>query len=167
MLDAATGTGFAAIAAASRVGRGGHVYGVDISAGMLRDASVAAAKTGLTNIQFIEDDASLLPRLLRPLALTRRLDATAALLGSAAALGSTVLAVYWSTQIARGVPDAYAGQNWGGLLLSVAILSGAFSGLVRRSLLTTRGGQSVGIVLEFVSMVCLATAVYFYEWSVN
>ena len=62
VLDAATGTGFAAIAAARRVGRGGHVYGVDISAGMLREASVAAAESGLTNIQFIEDDASLLPR---------------------------------------------------------------------------------------------------------
>ena len=62
VLDAATGTGFAALAAARRVGRDGHVCGVDISAGMLRQAGAAAAASGLTSIQFIEDDASFLPR---------------------------------------------------------------------------------------------------------
>jgi ubiquinone/menaquinone biosynthesis C-methylase UbiE len=62
VLDAATGTGFAAFASARRVGRDGHVCGVDVSAGMLREASVAAVESGLTNIEFIEDDASFLPR---------------------------------------------------------------------------------------------------------
>jgi ubiquinone/menaquinone biosynthesis C-methylase UbiE len=59
VLDAATGTGFAAIAAARIVGR---VYGVDISAGMLREATAAATAAGLTNVDFIEDDASSLSR---------------------------------------------------------------------------------------------------------
>ena len=91
----------------------------------------------------------------RPSALSRRLGAAAVLLGSAAELVSIVLAVYWSTQIARGVPDAYPGQNRGGLLLSLAILAGASSGLVK---------QSVGIVLTIVSIACFATADYFYKW---
>ena len=41
VLDAGTGTGFAALAAARVVGGEGHVYGVDISGGMLREASAA------------------------------------------------------------------------------------------------------------------------------
>lgn len=34
----------------------------------------------------------------------------------------TLLAAYWSVQMALGVPDAYRGQHRGGLLLSVASL---------------------------------------------
>jgi ubiquinone/menaquinone biosynthesis C-methylase UbiE len=62
VLDAATGTGFAAIAAARRVGREGRVCGADVSTGMLREARAAATASGVTNIEFVEDDASCLPR---------------------------------------------------------------------------------------------------------
>lgn len=63
VLDAATGTGFAAMAAARRVGIEGHVIGVDISGGMLREARTVATAAALTNVEFIEDNASFLPRL--------------------------------------------------------------------------------------------------------
>lgn len=62
VLDAATGTGFAAMAAARSVGVEGQVTGVDISGGMLREARAAATAAGLTNVEFVEDDASFLPR---------------------------------------------------------------------------------------------------------
>ena len=62
MLDAATGTGLAAFAAARAVGTQGHVLGVDISAGMLEAATVAAAEMGLTNIEFLQANACSLPR---------------------------------------------------------------------------------------------------------
>lgn len=60
VLDAATGTGHAALAAASVVGPSGQVVGVDISPGML--ARARAAATGTTNVELIESDASRLPR---------------------------------------------------------------------------------------------------------
>ena len=62
VLDAATGTGFAAMAAARTIGHEGHVCGVDISRGMLREARAAATASGLTNLEWVEDDASCLPR---------------------------------------------------------------------------------------------------------
>lgn len=46
VLDAATGTGFAALAAARVVGPEGRVVGVDISPGMLRQARAAVAAAG-------------------------------------------------------------------------------------------------------------------------
>ena len=63
VLDAATGTGFAAFAAARAVGREGHVRGVDISSGMLREARATLGNAGLTNMEFIEADAVRLPHL--------------------------------------------------------------------------------------------------------
>ena len=63
VLDAATGTGFAALAAARAVGRVGHVLGVDISSGMLREARAAVAESGLSNIEWLEADAVRLPQL--------------------------------------------------------------------------------------------------------
>jgi ubiquinone/menaquinone biosynthesis C-methylase UbiE len=62
VLDAATGTGFAALAAARAVGDEGHVLGVDISSGMLRQARSAVADSGLTNVEMIQADASCLPQ---------------------------------------------------------------------------------------------------------
>lgn len=60
VLDAATGTGFAAIAAAQRVGPGGRVVGVDLSAGMLHEAISAATQLCLA-IEFMQSDAVQLP----------------------------------------------------------------------------------------------------------
>ena len=57
VLDAATGTGAAAIAAASRVGPAGHVVGVDIATDMLEQARRKSMAEQLTNIEFQEGDA--------------------------------------------------------------------------------------------------------------
>jgi ubiquinone/menaquinone biosynthesis C-methylase UbiE len=63
VMDAATGTGFAALAAARAVGDGGRVLGVDISPGMLREARAAMQQAGLRNIELLEADAVRLPQL--------------------------------------------------------------------------------------------------------
>ncbi|WP_157467211.1 class I SAM-dependent methyltransferase [Frankia sp. QA3] len=62
ILDAATGTGLAAIAAARALGPTGHVMGVDISTGMLTRARQAITAAGLTNIELVRADATALPR---------------------------------------------------------------------------------------------------------
>jgi ubiquinone/menaquinone biosynthesis C-methylase UbiE len=58
VLDAGTGTGFAALHAARQVGGGGHVVGVDISEGMLAEARAAAALAEQTNVEFTRCDAT-------------------------------------------------------------------------------------------------------------
>lgn len=63
VLDLGTGTGFAALHAATQVGAGGHVLGVDISEGMLGEARRDAADAGLTNVAFVRQDATSLPDL--------------------------------------------------------------------------------------------------------
>lgn len=60
VLDAGTGTGFAALHAARQVGDQGHVVGVDISEGMLSEARAEAADCKLTNVEFIQCDATSL-----------------------------------------------------------------------------------------------------------
>ena len=62
VLDAGTGTGFAAVDAARQVGEHGHVVGVDISQGMLSQARAEAAACSLTNVEFIQCDATSLPQ---------------------------------------------------------------------------------------------------------
>ncbi len=62
ILDAATGTGLAAIAAARAVGPTGQVVGVDISAGMLARARQAIDAAGLTTIELVRADATTLPQ---------------------------------------------------------------------------------------------------------
>ena len=57
-LDAGTGTGFAARAIAGRVGPGGHVLGVDVSRGMLRQAQRLIDAEQLTNVELLEGDAT-------------------------------------------------------------------------------------------------------------
>jgi ubiquinone/menaquinone biosynthesis C-methylase UbiE len=63
VLDAGTGTGFAARAIASRVGPTGRVLGVDISPRMLEQARLVIDSAGLTNVDFLEADVSHLPDL--------------------------------------------------------------------------------------------------------
>ena len=57
VLDAGTGTGFVALAVAGVVGPQGSVVGVDVSPGMLKEASALVRASGLTNIELIEADA--------------------------------------------------------------------------------------------------------------
>ncbi|ESA33150.1 methylase involved in ubiquinone menaquinone biosynthesis [Leptolyngbya sp. Heron Island J] len=58
ILDIATGTGLAAIAAAQIVGSRGHVLGTDFALGMLQQAQQKVDILGLTNIKFEEADAN-------------------------------------------------------------------------------------------------------------
>ena len=60
VLDAGTGTGFAALQAARQIGAHGRVVGVDISQGMLSEARAEAAASHLTNVEFIQCDAASL-----------------------------------------------------------------------------------------------------------
>ena len=60
VLDVATGLGEPAVTAARKVGPGGHVEGVDLSAGMLDFARERVRELGLGNIVFGEGDAAAL-----------------------------------------------------------------------------------------------------------
>ena len=60
VLDAGTGTGFAAFHAARQLGDHGRVVGADISQGMLSEARAEAAASSLTNVEFIQCDATSL-----------------------------------------------------------------------------------------------------------
>ena len=62
ILDAATGTGLAAIAAARATGPTGRVTGADISPGMLAQARHLITATGPANIDLIQADATSLAR---------------------------------------------------------------------------------------------------------
>lgn len=62
VLDAATGTGLAAIAAARATGPAGRVVGVDISARMLARARQSITAAGLANIALVQADATSLAR---------------------------------------------------------------------------------------------------------
>ncbi|MGB3405299.1 MAG: methyltransferase domain-containing protein [Microcoleaceae cyanobacterium] len=57
VLDIATGTGLAAIAAAEIVGSTGYVLGTDFAFGMLQQAKLKVETLGLTNITFEQVDA--------------------------------------------------------------------------------------------------------------
>ena len=61
VLDAGTGTGFAASAIAHRIGPGGRVVGVDLSPAMLERARNMIASAQLQNVELIEADATELP----------------------------------------------------------------------------------------------------------
>lgn len=61
VLDIATGIGEPALLAATRVGPTGHVVATDLSAEMLAFARQRAMGLGLTNVAFLEGDASQLP----------------------------------------------------------------------------------------------------------
>ena len=57
VLDIATGTGLAALAAARLVGGGGRVVGVDLSPGMLAGAKRVVEAAGAKNIELVQADA--------------------------------------------------------------------------------------------------------------
>jgi len=61
VLDIATGTGAAAIAAAHEVGVNGSVVGIDLARDMLRQAERNVNAAGLTNVDVREGDAEQLP----------------------------------------------------------------------------------------------------------
>lgn len=58
VLDAATGTGFAAIAASRLAGSTGRVIGIDLSTGMLDVARMHAGRAGDAPIQWVNGDAA-------------------------------------------------------------------------------------------------------------
>jgi ubiquinone/menaquinone biosynthesis C-methylase UbiE len=58
VLDAGTGTGFAACSIARRIGPGGHVVGVDLSPGMLDRARSLIDAEQLPNVELVEADAT-------------------------------------------------------------------------------------------------------------
>jgi len=60
VLDMATGTGWAALAAAQRVGPTGTVVGIDLAPALLERARQKAAAAGLTQVTFREGDATRL-----------------------------------------------------------------------------------------------------------
>lgn len=60
VLDIATGTGTAAITAASMVGANGKVIGIDIAQEMLTQAQSKIAAAGITNIELRQEDAEQL-----------------------------------------------------------------------------------------------------------
>lgn len=62
VLDAATGTGFAALAASRAVGFTGRIVGIDLSAGMLREAAAAASARAVTNVEWLQGDVTSLPQ---------------------------------------------------------------------------------------------------------
>jgi len=63
VLDAGTGTGFAAAAIARRVGPAGHVLAVDISPRMLDHARTVCARAQLHHVEYLQADATALPQL--------------------------------------------------------------------------------------------------------
>jgi demethylmenaquinone methyltransferase/2-methoxy-6-polyprenyl-1,4-benzoquinol methylase len=60
ILEIGCGTGHALVALADAVGQRGHVYGVDIAAGMIDVARSRVRSAGLQNVSFTIDDASSL-----------------------------------------------------------------------------------------------------------
>jgi ubiquinone/menaquinone biosynthesis C-methylase UbiE len=61
VLDVGTGTGIAALMAATRVGRLGSVLGIDLAPGMLTIARQKASAANLRNVRFRRMDAAHLP----------------------------------------------------------------------------------------------------------
>ncbi len=57
VLDVATGTGAALLPAARRVGQDGHVTGIDLSGGILKEAENAVRSECLTNVELLKMDA--------------------------------------------------------------------------------------------------------------
>jgi ubiquinone/menaquinone biosynthesis C-methylase UbiE len=60
MLDVATGAGAVLLPAARLLGAEGHVTGIDLSDGLLRQAEASARVEGLTNVELRKMDAERL-----------------------------------------------------------------------------------------------------------
>lgn len=63
MLDAGTGTGFAACAIARRIGPQGRVLAADVSAGMLDQARAAITTSQLSNVDLFQGDVTAMNHL--------------------------------------------------------------------------------------------------------
>jgi len=61
VLDLGSGGGLDAIVAARRVGRDGHVFGLDMSDEMISLAQANTAKAGVTNVGFLKGDMEAIP----------------------------------------------------------------------------------------------------------
>jgi SAM-dependent methyltransferase len=61
VLDLGSGAGTDSLIAAQMVGGRGHVTGIDMTPAMLAQARAAAAKMGLSNVEFVEGEAEQLP----------------------------------------------------------------------------------------------------------
>jgi SAM-dependent methyltransferase len=61
VLDVGCGCGHTSLVLGERVGEGGRVLGVDISAPMLADARERAERAGLGNVEFLQADGQLYP----------------------------------------------------------------------------------------------------------
>lgn len=111
VLDVAAGAGGQTLAAARRVGSGGHVLATDISPAILRHAAAAAAEAGLTNVETREVDGENLSvepagydAVISRVGLIYFPDQQAALRGMREALrpGGRIAAVVYSTAEANG-----------------------------------------------------------------
>jgi SAM-dependent methyltransferase len=111
VLDVAAGAGGQTLAAARRVGAGGHVLATDISPAILAYAAKAAAAAGLPNVATLEADGEALDvpaasfdAVISRVGLIYFPDQQAALAGMRAALrpGGRLAAVVYSTADANG-----------------------------------------------------------------
>lgn len=59
--DLGSGRGRDALRLAEAVGAGGHVYGIDVSEGMLEKARASAERLGVRNVTFLKSDLQSLP----------------------------------------------------------------------------------------------------------
>lgn len=105
VLDLGTGTGSVALRAAPMIAPDGAVVGVDLSAEMLAVAQHRAAELGLTNVQFHEGRAEVIPAedgvfdvVLASLSLMYAIDRTAAAREIARVLrpGGRLVAAVWA-----------------------------------------------------------------------
>lgn len=55
-VDLGSGRGTDALRLAEKVGQNGFVYGIDLSDGMIRKASLTAERMGINNVKFIQSD---------------------------------------------------------------------------------------------------------------
>ena len=87
------------------------------------------------------------------LSLSRRLPRASKAIALFVALLSTALLGLWLNRLARGIPDTYQGQTFGGLFLNLYLLTSSAEQLVAR--------PRVRVPLLVASIVCLLVSLYF------